>query len=262
MERKNIPPSRRRTDGSRKTKPRVRSVPSLRKFVSGGIFPLALGMMLLCGPWPAAARPVGSVRFSDTTVQRHSNGTSDVLYIEGIPFFMDRTPLERFDGYAELFAGLDTSSDIEVLGDIKNPVPVSGHRDKNYEAIWKITGDTLFLSDIRFSAWERHTEPFLKFPHDEQYRALERLTGLAFRFDEGPMKAPPVSPAGVLEARWFSGTLLVRPARKTQAQPPETDTPQPLYRLTFENGRRVKTEKIGRETKTDEPAPRPSTHPA
>ena len=247
-----MPPSRQRTDGSRKTKPRVRSVPSLRKFVSGGIFPLALGMMLLCGPWPAAARPTGSVRFSDTTVQRHSNGTSDVLYIEGVPFFMDRTPLERFDGYTELFAGLDTSSDIEVLGDIKNPVPVSGHRDKNYEAIWKIAGDTLYLSDIRFSAWEREgRETFLKFPHDEQYRALERLTGLVFRFDEGPMKAPPVSPAGVLAARWFNGSLLVRPAR--QAQPSETGTPQPLYRLIFEKGRRVKTEKIERRTSTDFP---------
>lgn len=165
-------------------------------------------------------------------------GTSDALYIEGTPYYMERTPLDCFEGYADLFSELDSPKDMEVLGRMKDTsIPIK-HKDKNYEAIWKIVNDTLYLSDIRFSSLEgQHTDAFLKFPHDEQYKAIEHLTGIPFRFDAELSKVAPRSPSGVLPARWFSGTIrVVRSPRNSQAVPPK------VRRLTFEKGKLIRIE--------------------
>ena len=168
-------------------------------------------------------------------------GTSDALSIEGVLHCIDRTPLDCFEGYADLFSDLDSPGDMEVLGHMKNiPGPVKS-RDKNYEAIWKIVNDTLYLSDIQFSVLTE--APFLKFPHDEQYKTIENLTGIPFRFDVELSKIAPVSPSGVLPARWFSGTILVvkNPWNGMKSGNGQAGTTKVL-RLTFEKGKLVRTE--------------------
>ena len=168
-------------------------------------------------------------------------GTSDALYIEGTPYYMERTPLDHFEGYADLFSELDSPEDVEVLGRMKDTsIPIK-HKDKNYEAIWKIVNDTLYLSDIRFSSLEgQHTDAFLKFPHDEQYKAIEHLTGIPFRFDAELSKVAPRSPSGVLPARWFSGTIrIIKSLRNPKSGNGKAASPK-IRRLTFEKGKLIR----------------------
>ena len=171
--------------------------------------------------------------------------TSDALFWKDEVFHIDRSPLEIFEGFDTLFSdypdkvgrGLSTPGIPLPKGYFAIDDPP--RCDKPYSVIWKIAGDTLYANEIYFYQGASPREDALRiFPHNQQYRTLERLIGGKFSETNPAAKVAPEAPHGVMPAIWVSGDYFIKEPY-TYDKKWET----PVLRLTFDKGRLIEVKK-------------------
>lgn len=139
--------------------------------------------------------------------------TNDLLYInDTVVYMMTKSPLEAFPGYKNLYDSYDDVS----IGDLHQHVhygsQVNGNFNIPYQTIWCIRDGTLYLSDIVFDAL-----PFCNykstFPDNEQYKLIEKLTGVKFDKIHPPLSNNPFhhrNTIGMMPAIWSNDTVLIK----------------------------------------------------
>ena len=165
--------------------------------------------------------------------------TSDALFWKNEVYHIDRSPLERFHGFDTLFSDYPGKGGFSIPG---FPLPKGYFAiddpprcNKPYSVIWKISGDTLYANEIYFYQGASPREDALRiFPHNQQYRALERLTGRKFTETNPAVKVEPEAPHGVMPALWISGDYFIK---EPYTYDKKWDTP--VWRLTFDKGKLI-----------------------
>ncbi|MDR1517063.1 MAG: hypothetical protein LBS52_03020 [Dysgonamonadaceae bacterium] len=174
--------------------------------------------------------------------------TSDVLYTNDSTYFlMDKSPLEQFPGYKKLY-----EDKLEPYGVISTshywlicPDPAS-----NYMVDWYLQGNLLYMSDILPNAPSDKIEKI--FPGDELYKRMEKLTGVKFEkvyedrtsytYKEYKYNPPTgqnrPAPPGAMPAIWFSGTIIVKRAAKSEDATVKWMR-EPCRELIFKDGKLI-----------------------
>ncbi len=145
--------------------------------------------------------------------------TSDVIYINDSTYFlMDRSPLEKFPDYKELY-----DDKVKPYGKVY-AVPgwsIDPDSTSNYMVDWYLQDSLLLMSDILPNISFYKIEDI--FPNNELYKRMEELTGIKFdkvhenrtsytykeyKYNKHNLIAPP----GAMPAIWFSDTIIVKRA--------------------------------------------------
>ena len=173
--------------------------------------------------------------------------TWDLLYIDGGRYLISRSPIAVLNGYKDIFKGLEDRYSVGRKMLFATPEMGPGVEDKNYLIGWKIADGALYQNDISFPmilGYEREEIKRL-FPAHEQYRALEKLTGMKFTRESRAAQVPPAAPFGVIRAAWVNGVFLIKkyPDREEWPDVKKWDEAHAVYRITIRNGKIVsKTE--------------------
>lgn len=80
--------------------------------------------------------------------RRFLPGTSDVLYVDGVRYLLDRSPLCSRRGYDKLFSRFSYT---EVFPGVPG---LTGPPDKLYSAVWVLSGDSLLLVGLDYPRTE------------------------------------------------------------------------------------------------------------
>ncbi len=149
--------------------------------------------------------------------------TNDQLYInDTVAYMMSKSPLEAFSGYQDLYSSYDTLSIEGRSISVWMPpgILVDPYFRQNYSALWCLRDNTLYLSEISFPAL-----PFCDskstFPDNEQYKLMEKLTGIKFDEKHSPLSSNPLkhyNTIGMMPATWFNDTILIKISRGQRGQ--------------------------------------------
>ncbi len=140
--------------------------------------------------------------------------TTDILYInDTVVYLMDKSPLEVFSGYKDLYAlsNLPQTADLPWM-----PFGVRVNRPATYNVIWCLRDSMLYLSDIDISN-ASFCEYKSFFPNNEQYTLMEKLTKM--KFDKKyplPYSSRPLTyhnTIGMMPATWCNDTILIKISR-------------------------------------------------
>ncbi len=141
--------------------------------------------------------------------------TNDLLYInDTVVYLMNKSPLEAFPGYKDIYASYNLSKPISWTW-IPYGAEVMRHPEATYQAIWCLRDSALYLSDIVFFQ-VYFCEYKSTFPYDEQYKLMEKLTGVEFDENQSPLSGNPFrhrNTIGMMPATWSSDTILIKMSR-------------------------------------------------
>ena len=110
--------------------------------------------------------------------------------------------------------------------------------DKNYSVFWKIVDNKLYLNEIYlYKLLSPIDEDKILFPDNEQYKAIEHLTGKEFNKDDSAVIEKTVAPYGVIQATWVNGDFIIKPViPDSVGWTSEWEKTEPAFRITFKNG--------------------------
>ena len=185
--------------------------------------------------------------------------TSDVLHTNDSTYFlMDRSPLEKFPNYKKLYDGygLKTFKYNQIRVAYGEAIPPDGAT--NYSIVWYLNDSLLYLSDIDFFVVFDEIEDI--FPNNEQYKLMEKLTGVKFDTkyenhthytykeykNDRSVRSKLFNPFGAMPAIWFSDTIIVKQAALYRTDLDKWDK-EPCRELIFKNGKLI-SERIKEET--------------
>lgn len=159
--------------------------------------------------------------------------TSDELYWNGQRYYIDASPIDRFEDYVGLYPRIpDPPSGMEPLYDRPRV------HDKNYSIRWKIADSMLYVCDVNFAAVGPYEYGDYFLPDgNARFGPLETLTGERFDRDAPAAEIAPVGPCGVLPARWYTGELYLKPYPDWEFTEYARWIEMPVLRLTFDRGR-------------------------
>ena len=159
--------------------------------------------------------------------------TSDELYWNGQRYYIDASPIGRFEDYVGLYPRIpDPPSGMEPLYDRPRV------HDKNYSIRWKIADSMLYVCDVNFAAVGPYEYRDYFLPDgNARFGPLETLTGERFDRDAPAAEIAPVGPCGVLPARWYTGELYLKPCPDWEFTEYDRWIEMPVLRLTFDRGR-------------------------
>ena len=159
--------------------------------------------------------------------------TSDELYWNGQRYYIDSSPIGRFEDYAALYPRIpDPPAGLEPLYD-KPRV-----HDKNYSIRWKIADSTLYIGDLSFAAVGPYEyEDYFLSDRNARFYPLETLTGERFDRNVPAAEVAPVGPYGVLPARWYTGELYLKPYPEWEFTEYARWIELPVLRLSFDRGK-------------------------
>lgn len=165
--------------------------------------------------------------------------TSDLLQInDSIVYLMNKSPLEKFSGYKDLYSSYKEISIVEVSFVFGTEIqPVNNTR---YQVIWCLRDGMLYLSDINFYSINNSDYKAL-FPDNEQYKLMEKLTEVNFDKTKVPLSGNPFrhrNTIGMMPAKWLDDTILIKKARKLSEN---TDQwiGTPCEELVFKGGKLI-----------------------
>ena len=212
----------------------------------------------------------------DTLDTYFERNTYDRLFWNQQLCYIRQTPLSLCEGYHTLFTDYDSTGIAMRIIDPTYPEPILNDR-KHYRCHWAIVNDRLLLVEAIRRTEDGFNERTLT---PEEYRSLSELIGKRKRWKhkwddkvnmeitlysvtrkEPELVTLSVSPLGVLEATWFSGTIDMAFASQFEAIAKETYSDGmdmllflgrrqhawadiPFTRLTFRKGKLVKQETI------------------
>lgn len=112
-----------------------------------------------------------------------------------------------------------------------------------YYVIWYLKNDQLFMSDIYFLIPDVQELKSI-FPNNEQYKVMEKLTGVQFdtkfeRYADINLKEL-THPVGVMPAIWVNDTIVIKPAAKYGGDYDQWEK-SPCRELIFQNGKLIST---------------------
>lgn len=170
----------------------------------------------------------------------HEAKTPDLLYInDTVVYLMDKSPLERFSNYKNLFASYKQIYMVEVNVEFGAEIPPL--RDTPYQVIWSLKDGKLYLSDINFySIWPSKYKSV--FSNNEQYKLMEKLTKVNFDKTKRPLSSNPyrhVNKIGMMPAKWLNDTLLIKRAVKPHEDINKWLISTPCEELVFKNGKLI-----------------------
>lgn len=185
-------------------------------------------------PYRSNNNPVAKTK--KRTYQKGFYGkTNDILFFSyGGEMMCSISPLSSFKGYTTLYSS---------SGDCEREIILPIEDDKNYEAIWIVHKEQLYLYDVHF-----YCEKAQYLNEDlSRFDAIERLTGLKMTqvtIDDLPEYLE-ISPKGLLPATWFSGIMYV----KLTLLPHEgyygsRFEKRPFLRLEFKDGKIVDRQEV------------------
>lgn len=161
-----------------------------------------------------------------------SDGTLDILNMDGIKYSMEQSPLNVFKGYIKLYP--------EIPMVIEETMPGSRYTDKNYAIDWILVDNLLYLSDIHFRSYLLKDSVYIiKYfsNNNEKFARMERLTQRKFEKYKYLKEFTYIpNPYGVLEASWVTDTIYIKkPYRHNESYEGWKATPS--YRLVFNKGK-------------------------
>ena len=180
---------------------------------------------------------------SSENKRRPNVHTSDELYWEGERYVISDSPLACFEGYRSIFPQMPPLK-THILGNpiLESPPTV---QDKNYEAIWKIVDNRLYLSDIKFNSINRYDySKYLKPDENVRFTIVERLTKKQFNRHEDASAQKPVSPYGTMAATRFSDTLVIKSYPDWVLTDYDTWVKTSDTQLIFKDGKIISIKKI------------------
>ena len=134
--------------------------------------------------------------------------TNDVLYInDTVVYLMNKSPLEAFPGYKDLYASFDLPQVIPWI-----PYGVRVNRRGTYHVIWCLRDSMLYLSDIDITH-ASFCEYKSFFPNNEQYKLMEELTKVEFDKSYPLPSGNPLTyhnTIGMMLATWSNDTILIK----------------------------------------------------
>lgn len=173
------------------------------------------------------------------------SNTNDQLYWENECYLMNRFPLSFFPGYDSLYCSVPTVDCIYWL-------TIGDHSlasEKNYSIDWMLIDSVLYLGRINFYAIGTDQKAKGYFPFNEQYKKMEKLTGIRFASQSGLFTRPlQIGPLGIMPATWFTGTLYVQKI-KDRNEPLDDWTKKSFWRILFRRGKLVAVDEIDRQNK-------------
>lgn len=179
--------------------------------------------------------------------------TSDEIYLNGTKYFITKSPLAVFKGYDKLFSDPELEAKYRKISNYLTSIPEVGSssyplvQDKKYSALWKIVDNKLFLNDIKLAMIVDPAEETQKlFPNNEQYIAIERLTGGKFDTAHNASTAEPVAPQGVIPATWVNGKYLIKefPEHWWKTSIKEWDNKYDVFEIVIKDGKIISIEKV------------------
>lgn len=163
--------------------------------------------------------------------------TSDILYIDkdSTYFLMDKSPLEKFSNYKKIYDAFD----LTVFKHIHQMygTGISPDETTKYHVIWHLNDSLLYMSGINPYIVNNKVEDI--FPNNEQYKLMEKLTGVRFDTEYDRSKLPQISYSpGIMPATWFSDTIIVK---QSAEYPGDIDKwrKTPCRELIFQNGKLI-----------------------
>lgn len=180
------------------------------------------------------------VRDTCTFYYNFIDSSSDIFHYEGKKYLMEKSPLDFFEGYRELYN--------EIPKFLVETMPGGGSVDKNYAAGWIIRDGELYLSNINFKDCVGVLPDGVEklYPDNEVFKRMERLTQRKFEkytYSKGFNYIP--NPYGFLKASWFTGTLFVkRPLDSDRQETLAHWQAEPSLRLIFQEGKLISITKV------------------
>ena len=137
--------------------------------------------------------------------------TTDIVYInDTVIYLMNKSPLEVFSGYKDLYASFNLPQPPNLPW---MPYGARVNLHAAYHVTWFIRDCMLYLGDIEIqNAGICDYKSF--FPNNEQYPLMEELTNV--KFDKKyPLPSnsrpwPYHNPTGMMPATWFNDTILIK----------------------------------------------------
>ena len=178
--------------------------------------------------------------------------TSDILYINDSTYYlMNRSPLEIFPKYKNLYDGYKEITFVLLKLVYGSQIPPD--ETTKFFICWFLKDNRIYLSDIHFFSVGLNGLDTI-FPNNEQYKLMEKMTGVKFnskyknhtdhRYDPQIVnrsnKAVLVNPYGTMPATWFNGVIIVKIAAKYGGDYDKWNN-TPCKELTFKKGKLVKT---------------------
>ena len=183
---------------------------------------------------PAGRSTISAENDSATCIE--TMRTSDEMYWNGKHYYMNISPMERFDGYIELFHRLPDPFERDRTGQrIYHSRPLAF--DKNYTIRWKIADSMLYVAGFDFFTVGVYGSKAYFDSEEEPFTELEKLTGERFARTSPAARIRPRSPYGAMPARWFSGRLCLKPYPDWDFTSYEQWQAMPVYELTFRDGK-------------------------
>ncbi len=141
----------------------------------------------------------------------HIAKTSDVLYINDSTYFlMNKSPLEKFPNYKNLYDHFKKYFLSHV--DVIYGTAIRPDETTNYHVVWYLNDSSLYMSDINFFSIDKIENIF---PNNEQYKLMEKLTGVNFDTKYGrSITHTLINSFGAMPATWYSDTIMVKQAAK------------------------------------------------
>ena len=173
---------------------------------------------------------------TDPTACTETMRTSDEMYWNGKHYYMNASPMERFDGYIELFHRLPDPFFRDRTGQrVCHSRPLAF--DKTYTIRWKIADSMLYVAGFDFFTVGIYCSRAYIDTGEEPFAELERLTGERFDRTSPAARIRPQSPYGAMPARWFSGRLCLKPYPDWDFTSYKQWQAMPVYELTFRDGK-------------------------
>lgn len=166
--------------------------------------------------------------------------TSDKLYItDSISYLMDKTPLEAFPDYKDLYKSYDHANDMVSISVLFGTM-IKPKASSVYHVTWFLKDNLLYMGRINFIALDVN-ETKEVFPNNEQYRLMEKMTKIKFdRKIKSPIKGLQNLSLGAMPAKWVTGRFIVKEAFRFGGSYTEWDK-IPCKELVFKNGRLIAT---------------------
>ena len=166
--------------------------------------------------------------------------TSDLLYLnDSIPYLMNRSPLEVFPKYKNLYDSYKEIIPVELKFEFGTQIPPFNHT--TYQVMWYLKDSVLYLSDINFYSLSICTYKSV-FPDNEQYELMEKLTKVKIDKTKRPLSSDPfrhTNTIGMIPSNWSNDTLLIKRARDSFEDIEKWLLSTPVEVLVFKNGKLI-----------------------
>jgi hypothetical protein len=166
--------------------------------------------------------------------------TSDILYFNDTTYYlMDESPLAVFPDYRDLYHSYDKVNRNVDFQKVGNSM-ISPYRSlMKYYVVWFLKNSRLYMGEIKFFALLFNNEDDEVFPHGEQYKLMEKMTGQRFdRKIRSTMNRDIGHSLGAMPAVWFSDTIIVKQAEKLEGTISKWSQ-IPCHELIFKNGKLI-----------------------